>query len=242
MIISPGGIQIMPDAYKKWRRSCFMKKDLKEKGAIIQRDMQTYAIKAHAPGGFVDPAYMRRLADIAERFNIQAIKLTSAQRIMLIGLTEDKIDEVIAELGENGTAAAGLCVRYVKVCPGTRHCKRGQQDSVAMGLEMDERYHGLQVGWKFKMGVSGCANDCSEVCIKDLGLIGTPKGWKIMVGGNGGSAPRLALKLVENIPGRDEALTVVDKIVSWFKSTGRTCRIGKIIDEIGIEKFRQDIL
>jgi NAD(P)H-nitrite reductase large subunit len=219
-----------------------MKKDLKEKGAIIQRDMQTYAIKAHAPGGFVEPSYMRKLADMAERFKIQAIKLTSAQRFMLIGLSEESVNEVIAELGENGTAATGLCVRYVKACPGARHCKRGRQDSVAMGLEMDERYHGLQVGWKFKMGVSGCPNDCSEACIKDVGLIGTPKGWNVVVGGNGGASPRLSLKLAENIPGSGEALAVVDKIISWFKSTGRTCRIGKIIDEIGIEKFRQEIL
>jgi NAD(P)H-nitrite reductase large subunit len=219
-----------------------MKKDLKEKGAIIQRDMETYAIKAHAPGGFVEPADLRRIADIAERFKVKALKLTSAQRFMLIGLSEENVDEVIAELGENGTAAAGLCVRYVKVCPGTRHCKRGQQDSVAMGLEMDERYHGLQVGWKFKMGVSGCANDCSEVCIKDIGLIGTPKGWNIMVGGNGGSAPRLALKLAENVPTREEVLSIVDRVIAWFKASGRTCRIGKVINEIGLEKLREEIL
>jgi NAD(P)H-nitrite reductase large subunit len=219
-----------------------MKKDLKEKGAIIQRDMQTYAIKAHAPGGFIDPEYMRRLADIAERFSIKAVKLTSAQRIMLIGLEEDKIDEVIAALGENGTAAAGLCVRYVKACPGAVHCKRGQQDSMAMGLEMDDRYHGLKVGWKFKMGVSGCPNDCSEVCIKDVGLIGTPKGWNVFVGGNGGSAPRLGLKLAENVPDHEEALEIVDRIISWFKDTGRTCRIGKVINEIGLEKFKEEVL
>lgn len=219
-----------------------MEKDMKEKGAIIQRDMETYAIKAHAPGGFVEPADLRRIADIAERFKVKAVKLTSAQRFMLIGLSKDKIDEVISELGENGTAASGLCVRYVKVCPGARHCKRGRQDSIAMGLEMDERYHGLQVGWKFKMGVSGCPNDCSEVCIKDLGLIGTPSGWTVMVGGNGGSRPRLAGKLEENVPSAEEALAIVDRVVSWFKAGGRTCRIGKVIDEIGLEKLREEIL
>lgn len=219
-----------------------MHDDLKAKGAIIQRDMETYAIKAHAPGGFVEPADLRRIADIAERYEVKAVKLTSAQRFMMIGLPEDKIDEVISQLGENGTAAAGLCVRYVKVCPGSRHCKRGQQDSVAMGMELDEKYHGLQVGWKFKMGVSGCPNDCSEVCIKDLGLIGSPKGWTVMVAGNGGSRPRLARKLAENVATREEALAIVDRVVEWFKASGRTCRIGKVIDEIGIEKLKEEVL
>lgn len=219
-----------------------MKKDMKEKGAILQRDKETYAIKAHAPGGFVEPADLRRIADIAERYNVRAVKLTSAQRFMLIGLSEDNIDEVISQLGENGTAAAGLCIRYVKVCPGSQHCKRAQQDSITMGMEMDEKYHGLQVGWKFKMGVSGCANDCSEVCIKDLGLVGTPAGWTVMVGGNGGSRPRLAGKLVENVPSREEALAVVDRFVSWFKASSRTCRVGKVVDEIGLDKLREEIL
>ncbi len=219
-----------------------MKKDLKEKGAIIQRDMESYAIKAHAPGGFVEPADLRRIADIAERYKVKAVKLTSAQRFMMIGLSEDNVDEVISQLGENGTAAAGLCIRYVKTCPGTRYCKRGQQDSTAMGMEMDEKYHGLQVGWKFKMGVSGCPNDCSEVCIKDLGLIGSPKGWTVMVAGNGGSRPRLAQKLAENVPTHEEALAIVDRVIEWFKVSGRTCRIGKVIDEIGLDKLREEVL
>ncbi len=219
-----------------------MKKDMKEKGAIIQRDMETYAIKAHAPGGFVGPEDLRRIADIAERYKVRAVKLTSAQRFMMIGLSEDNVDEVISQLGENGTAAAGLCIRYVKTCPGTRYCKRGQQDSTGMGMEMDEKYHGLQVGWKFKMGVSGCPNDCSEVCIKDLGLIGSPKGWTVMVAGNGGSKPRLAQKLVENVPSGEEALAIVDRVVEWFKASGRTCRIGKVIDEIGLDRLREEIL
>lgn len=219
-----------------------MKNDLKAKGAIVQRDMETYAIKAHAPGGFVEPADLRRIADIAERYQVKAVKLTSAQRFMLIGLSEDKIDEVISQLGENGTAAAGLCIRYVKVCPGVQHCKRGQQDSLAMGMELDEKYHGLQVGWKFKMGVSGCPNDCSEVCIKDLGLVGSPKGWTVMVAGNGGSRPRLAQKLVENVPSREEALAMVDRVIEWFKASGRTCRIGKVIDEVGLDKLKEEVL
>jgi NAD(P)H-nitrite reductase large subunit len=219
-----------------------MKKDMKEKGAILQRDMQTYAVKVHVPGGFVEPETLRRIADIAERYEVQALKLTSAQRIALIGLAEERVDDIITELGDCGGAAAGLCVRYVKICPGTRYCKRGQQDSIEAGLEMDRNYYGKAVPWKFKMGVSGCSNDCSEVCIKDLGLVGKPEGWDVLVGGNGGSRPRLAMKLIENVPSREEALAIADRVVAWFQSTERSCRVGKIIGEMGLERFRQEIL
>lgn len=219
-----------------------MKKDIQEKGAIVQRDKETYAIAPHLPGGITDAATLRKIAEVAERYGAQALKVTSAQRIAIVGLPEEKLDEIWNELGEKPGAAIGLCVRSVKICPGTTFCKRGQQDSVGVGLQLDEKYHGMALPWKFKMGVSGCLNDCGEVCIKDVGLIGTPKGWNVMVGGNGGSQPRLAVKLVEHVPSDEEALAIVAHIVDWFKAKDRRCRLGKFIEEMGLEAFREEVL
>jgi NAD(P)H-nitrite reductase large subunit len=157
-------------------------------------------------------------------------------------LPEEKLDRIWEELGEKPGAAIGLCVRSVKICPGTDYCKRGQQDSVGVGLEMDRKYHGRELPWKFKMGVSGCMNDCGEVCIKDVGLVGTPKGWNVMVGGNGGSQPRLSVRLLEHVPTDKEALAVVDTIVDWFQGQGRRCRLGKFIEEMGVDAFREEVL
>jgi NAD(P)H-nitrite reductase large subunit len=219
-----------------------MKKDILEKGAIVQRDKETYAIAPHIPGGVTSPAALRKIADVAERFGAQALKITSAQRIAIVGLAEEKLDEVWAALDEKPGAAIGLCVRSVKICPGTTFCKRGQQDSVGVGMELDRKYHGMELPWKFKMGVSGCANDCAEVCIKDVGLIGTPKGWNVMVGGNGGSMPHLSQKLAENIPDDQEAMAIVERLVNWFKAQGRKGRMGKLIGEVGIDAFRTEVM
>ncbi|MEJ2200194.1 MAG: NAD(P)/FAD-dependent oxidoreductase [Desulfuromonadaceae bacterium] len=219
-----------------------MKKDIQEKGAIIQRDKETYAVAPHIPGGITTPEQLRRIAAVAEKYGAQALKLTSAQRIAIVGLDEARLDDIWAELGEKPGAAIGMCVRSVKICPGTTFCKRGQQNSVEVGLVMDERYHGLELAWKFKMGVSGCPNDCGEVCIKDLGLIGAPKGWNVMVGGNGGSRPRLSQKLVENVPSDEEALKIVDHVLQWFKAKEKRCRLGKYIEEVGFEAFKEEVL
>jgi NAD(P)H-nitrite reductase large subunit len=108
-------------------------------------------------------------------------------------------------------------------------------------MEMDRKYHRLQVPWKFKMAVSGCVNDCMEVCIRDLGLIGTPQGWNLMLGGNGGSRPRFSAHLLENIPTESEALAAVEKVVAWFQSLERKCRIGKVVDEFGLDVVREAI-
>ncbi len=213
-------------------------KDCPEKGAIVQRDRTTYGIAPHTPAGIVTPETLRRIADVAEKYGAGQIKLTSAQRIALLGLPEEQLEAVWADLGIAPGAPLGLCVRSVKICPGNDWCKRGQQDSVRLGLEVDRRYHGRPLPWKFKMGVSGCANDCAEVCLKDLGLIGTSRGWHLMVGGNGGAAPRLARRLIEHVSGA-EALVMLERLVDWFARQNRKCRLGKLLDEVGEETLRR---
>ena len=44
------------------------KTNIPAKGAIVQRDMETYAIHPHIPGGFADPALLRKIADVAEKY------------------------------------------------------------------------------------------------------------------------------------------------------------------------------
>jgi len=219
-----------------------MKQNIPEKGAVVQRDGETYAIKVHMPGGYTSPEELRRVADVAERYGVPEIKITIAQRIALFGIPEEKLDDIRADLGDLDKGATGLCIRYVKMCPGATWCKRAQRITRDLGMEMDRRYHRLQVPWKFKMSVSGCPNDCSESFIRDLGLIGGPNGWKILVGGNGGSRPRMAQVLVEDLPTDEEALAVVARLVSWFSAAGKKCRIGKIVEEMGIEAFRKEVL
>jgi NAD(P)H-nitrite reductase large subunit len=65
-----------------------MKRDIPEKGAILQRDRESYAIAPHIPGGITDTATLRKICDIADKYGVQSIKLTSAQRIALIGIRE----------------------------------------------------------------------------------------------------------------------------------------------------------
>lgn len=218
-----------------------MTKDILEKGAIVQRDRETFAIAPHIPGGIISPADLRRIADVAEKYNAKALKITSAQRIALVGIGPEDIDSAWNDLGMKRGAAIGLCVRSVKICPGTTFCKRGQQDSVGVGLKLDEIYHGMQLPWKFKMGVSGCANSCAEPAVKDIGLIGTPKGWRLLVGGSSGIKPRLGQMLAENLSD-EEALRLIDKVINYYKDHAKKQRLGEFIDEISFERFKQEVL
>ena len=217
------------------------KKDLLDKGAIVQRDYETYAIAPQMPGGICEPATLRKIADVAEKYNAAALKLTSAQRIAIVGLAESDIEAAWHDLDMPPAAAIGLCVRSVKICPGTTFCKRGKQDSVKLGLEFDSKYHGLELPSKFKIGVSGCSNSCAESWIKDLGFIGMPKGWKVVVGGSAGAAPAIAEVLADNL-NDDEAMALADRIINYYKNCDTKKRLGRYIKEIGFEEFKKEVL
>ena len=213
-----------------------------EKGAIIQRDKQTYAIAPHLPCGVITPELLRKIADVAEKYDAKAIKVTGAMRIVIVGLKEEDLNAVWRDLGVKPGAAVGLCVRSVKACPGTTFCKRGQQDSLGLGMKFDEKYHGLEMPNKFKIGVSGCPNNCADAPVCDVGLTGMPKGWKLWAGGCLGARPRLGEIIAENLT-TEQAETAVEKIINWFKENGkRTERLGRTMDRVGIEEFKQAVL
>lgn len=218
-----------------------MKKDILGKGAILQRDRETYAIAPHIPGGITDSATLRKICDVADKYGLK-LKLTSAQRIMLIGIKEEELDAVWSELAQKPGAAIGLCVRSVKICPGTTYCKRGVQDSISLGLSLDAAYHAMVLPNKMKMGVSGCMVSCAESALKDIGVVATAKGWRILVGGNAGARPRIADVLVDVEANEERVLEVVDRIVTWYRNCGREMRIGHLVEEMGIDAFRQQVL
>ena len=180
---------------------------------------------------------LRKLADVADKYNAKAIKITAAQRIALVGLEENDIDSAWQDLGMKPGAAIGLCVRSIKTCPGTSFCKRGFKDSVSIGLKLDDRYHGMNLPNKLKIGVSGCPNSCADNHTRDIGLMGTPKGWTVFVGGKGGTIPRLGDRLVMGIPD-EKVLDLVDDIVNLYSDNANNKeRLGAYIDRVGFEEF-----
>ena len=214
---------------------------LGEKGAILQRDKETYAIAPHISCGVVTPDLLRKLADVAERYNAKALKITGAARIAVVGIKEEDIDQVWTELGMKPGAAVGLCVRSVRACPGNTFCRIGQQDALGMGMKLDEIYHGMALPGKFKMSVSGCHLNCAESWLRDVGLFGKPKGWTLVIGGNVGADPRIAEELLTELDD-EQALAAIEKVIAYYKGNAEKGeRLGKMIDRIGLEPFIQAV-
>ena len=213
------------------------------KGANLQKirnGNKTYAVTPHLPGGFVKPEVLEKYAQVARKYE-GTLKLTSAQRIMITNLKAEDIESIWVELGMQPAMGFANCVRSVKVCPGIAFCKRGKQDSVKLGLELDRRYIKKEMPSRMKFGVSGCPNSCSESVIKDVGVIGTEAGWDVYVGGSAGSHPRLADKLAESLD-YDDTLRLIDIVVRYYQKHADIERVGQFIDRIGFAKFQAAVL
>lgn len=206
-----------------------------DKGVVLQRDRETYGVAPHVPCGVATPEMLRKIADVAEKYRVPMIKITSAARIALLGVREEDVDAVWADLGMEPGSVVGICVRSIKACPGTTWCKRGQMDSLGLGMIFDEKYHGMELPGKMKLGVSGCPNQCGETSFKDIGLVGTPKGWRVYVGGNGGTNPRIGEILAQRIDS-DQAVALVDKILEYYRANAKPReRMGRMIERLGLD-------
>ena len=212
---------------------------LGEKGAIPQRDNETYAVAPHIPCGVITPDLMRKLADVAEKYRAKALKITGATRIAIVGLKEEDIDRAWQDLGMAAGRAVGLCVRSIRACPETTFCKLGQQDALGLGLKLDTLYHGMELPGKCKMAVSGCPLNCAESSVRDIGLIGKADGWRLLIGGNVGQDPRIAQEVMAGLSD-EQVLKGVEKVLQRYREEGKKGeRLGKMIERTGIGIFKQ---
>lgn len=218
-----------------------MSENIPEKGAVVQKDMETYAVIPYIPGGLIDPSTLRKIADVAEKYDVKTLKMTSEHRIAIIGIKFEDIDNIWKDLDMKPGGFIGKKVRPAKFCVGSTYCKFGKQNAIEMGIEIDKRFCGIELPNKMKIGVSGCKNSCAEPAVRDIGIIGTKNGWNLLVGGTCGIKPRIGQILAKNLS-NEEIIEFTHKIIDYYKVTEEKKRLGRFIDKIGFEEFKKDII
>ena len=212
------------------------------KGAILQRDKKTFAIVPRTPVGLVTPDTLEALARVGRKFDIPIMKITSGQRIALVGLEEHQVEEVWDDLKMDIGPAVGLCVHYVQACPGTEVCKFGVRDSLGLGLELEEMFVGKELPAKMKVGVSGCPMCCAESYVRDVGLVGKRDGWTMVVGGNASGKPRIADVLAEGLS-RPEVVELVGRFLEYYReNAGKRARSSLLLKKVGVDAVKEALL
>ena len=211
-------------------------------GAILQRDKETYAIVPRTPVGLISPEVLDALNTVVKKYGIPIVKITSGQRIALVGMKAEQIPDIWADLGTDIGRATELCVHYVQACPGTAVCQFGVQDSLALGLELEAMYKGFELPAKFKFGVSGCPFSCAEGLVRDIGLTGSKKGWSVSFGGNAGASARVADILAKDLT-KEDALALVKKLLEYYRDNAKKKeRTAKFVNRVGIDTIKAAVL
>src|SRR6202158_330754 len=207
--------------------------------ANIQKD-GTFSVVPRMRGGVTSPDELRRIADVAEKYNVPMLKVTGSQRLDLLGVKKADLPKVWADLGMPSGQAYAKGVRMVKTCVGTEFCRFGVQDSTNAGIELERRLDNLFTPAKVKMGVVGCPRNCAEATVKDIGMIGQEGSWQVVVGGAAGKSVRKADLLV-TVETTEEALSTAELFFQYYRENANYLeRTYGFVERLGIEKVRKE--
>ena len=206
--------------------------------ANIQRD-GTFSVVPQMKGGVTSAAQLRRIADVAEKYEIPMIKLTGGQRIDLLGVRKEDLPAVWADLDMPSGYAYGKSFRTVKTCVGTDFCRYGLGDSTALGIAIEERYQGLASPAKMKLAVTGCPRNCAEALCKDLGVVAVGDGrWEIYVGGAAGAHVRKG-DLLATVDSPEEVMTLTGRFLQYYRENANWLeRTYAFVPRVGIDHVR----
>jgi len=187
--------------------------------ANMQKD-GTYSIVPRIPGGEISPEKLIVLGQIGQKYQLYT-KITGGQRIDFFGARVDQLPHIWKELIDAGFEsghAYGKSLRTVKSCVGNTWCRYGVADSLALAIELENRYKGLRSPHKLKFGVSGCTRECAEAQGKDIGIIATENGWNLYVCGNGGMRPRHADLFATGLD-KETLIKYIDRLLIFYVRT-----------------------
>lgn len=209
--------------------------------ANIQKD-GTFSVVPRIYGGVTNPDQLRRIADVADKYHVPLVKITGGQRIDLVGISGDMLTSVWTDLGMPSGHAYTKAVRTCKTCVGETFCRFGVQDSMTLGIEMEQRFQGIPCPAKIKMAVSGCPRNCAESGIKDIGIVGIQTGWEIYVGGNGGIKSKVA-ELLTVVKTHEEVLDLTGVFIQYYRENARWLeRTSQFMERVGIEHIREVVI
>ena len=206
--------------------------------ANIQKD-GTFSVVPQIAGGVTTPRQLRRIADVAERYDIPMVKITGGQRIDLLGVRKEDLPAVWADLDMPSGYAYGKSFRTVKTCVGLEFCRFGLGDSTALGIAIEKRFMGLESPAKLKLAVTGCPRNCAEALVKDLGVVAVEGGaWQIYVGGAAGAHVRSG-DLLATVASADEVITLTGRFLQYYRENARWLeRTYAFVPRVGIEAIR----
>jgi sulfite reductase (NADPH) hemoprotein beta-component len=223
------------------------------RGAYGQRQDGVHMLRIRLPGGNVDAAQLRALADVTARYSRGYGHVTTRTNFQAHFIRPSDLEPALRRLAEAGittTASGGNTVRNVVACPlaGVSADEVFDVGPYADAVTRHVLRHPLATSLprKFKVAFEGCLTDHVATAIHDLGFRarerGGARGFTVSVAGGTATLCTAGAPLVEFLPAGD-VLALVEAVVRVFHARGdrknkHRNRLKFLVRDLGFEAFR----
>jgi sulfite reductase (NADPH) hemoprotein beta-component len=155
----------------------------------------TISLKAHGttPGDCTS-AQMRLIADLAERYAHDELRISHEQNVVLPHLPKRHVQAVHQALLGAGLATANVgLISDIIACPGMDYCALATARSIPVAQEIATHFDALKLEHDIgplKIKISGCINACGHHHVGHIGILGLDRAgvesYQITLGGDGG--------------------------------------------------------
>jgi sulfite reductase (NADPH) hemoprotein beta-component len=176
--------------------------------------------------GDATSAQMDAVADLAERFAQDEIRVTHSQNLVLAHVKKADLFALWQGLDAVELATPNLdLVTDIIVCPGMDYCTLANARSIPIAQKIAAKFENdtaeqRDIG-ELKIKISGCINGCGHHHAGHIGILGVDKkgeeAYQLLLGGSGAEDASLAKILG---PGFDEngIVAAVDKLIAFYRS------------------------
>ncbi|MDE2016225.1 MAG: nitrite/sulfite reductase [Hyphomicrobiales bacterium] len=219
--------------------------------------LHAYMLRIAVPYGTLSSRQMRKLADIARKYDRGYGHFTTRQNLQFNWPALKDVPAILAELASvemHAIQTSGNCIRNVTA----DHFAGAAADELADPrpyAEIVRQWSSLHPEFsflprKFKIAVNGAASDRAVVQAHDIGLqlvrdASGALGFSVWVGGGLGRTPMVGHKVRDFLPEAD-LLAYVDAVLRVYNLEGRRdnkfkARIKILVHETGAEAIREEI-
>ncbi len=216
--------------------------------------LHAYMLRVAIPYGELSSTQLKKLAQIANRFDRGYGHFTTRQNIQFNWPKLTEVPEILKELASvemHAIQTSGNCIRNISA----DHLAGLTSDEVEdprPWCELIRKWSTFHPEFsflprKFKIAIIGCKEDRAAMLVHDIGLRliknnSGKVGFEIFVGGGQGRSPYIAKKIKDFLPKKD-ILNYLEAILSVYNLKGRRdniykARIKILLNDLGVEKFK----
>ena len=189
------------------------------------------------------------MADIAERYSFDELRVTHAQNIVLPHVAKRDLHAVWSALRNEDLADANLdLISDIIACPGLDYCSLANARSIPVAQKIAKRFENLDrqrdLG-ELKLKISGCINACGHHHAGHIGILGVDRkgveNYQLTFGGSGAEDVSVG-KIIG--PGFDEdgVVDAVEKATEVYKEQREDGeRFLDTYRRIGVAPFKEAI-